>query len=246
MILTDRKEDFFQNVTFCQDGCDYTGMNYSLMVANCLCDSHSLEIKEKNNSESINKKQNPPINFNSIKDHILVNLFEFNIDVMKCYNLVFNLKILIHNYGFYSMSIMFISQLIFLCIFFIKRLKPLELFMLKFNQRKSKNIIISIPHKSTKSITQNILSSNKEFALNPSTNEKIKNINTKKIKYKSNNKKKKVGLKLKKKKNKKNIIQDDNETTFEKTKKKLNISENDNEEKECTLNLLYYTLPGNK
>ena len=118
MILTDRRNDIFQNVTFCQDGCDYAGMNYSLMVANCLCDSYSLEIKENNNTEPNNKKQYQKINFNSIKEHMVANLFEFNIDVMKCYNLVLSLKILIYNYGFYSMSIMFISQLIFLCVFF--------------------------------------------------------------------------------------------------------------------------------
>ena len=37
IILNDRRNDIYQNATFCEDGCSYLGMNYSLMVANCKC-----------------------------------------------------------------------------------------------------------------------------------------------------------------------------------------------------------------
>ena len=35
IILTDRRNDIYQNATFCQDGCTYNGINYDLMAANC-------------------------------------------------------------------------------------------------------------------------------------------------------------------------------------------------------------------
>ena len=221
MILIDRRKDIFKNATFCQNGCTYTGINYNLMVANCLCDSYSLQIIESSNSmESYKSKQNQELNFDSIKKNLLDNLFEFNIDAIKCYKLVFNRKILINNIGFYSMSLMFISQLIFLLIFFIKKLKPLKYFMLKFHLIKSMNIIIPVPCKSLKSIKQNILYHNQRSALNTNSNEKIK----RKVKIKIKIKKKKFVPKLKNK-IKSNIIPYD-EISIDKTKRKLKLNEN--------------------
>ena len=87
------------------------------MAANFLCNAHSLKLEENNNEEKNNKQQNEKINFDMIKNNILTSLLDFNYDVMKCYNLVIYQKILKYNIGFYCMSVMFILQLIFLCIF---------------------------------------------------------------------------------------------------------------------------------
>ena len=43
IIINDRRKDIYQNVSFCQDGCKYKGMDYELMIANCICDSSSLQ-----------------------------------------------------------------------------------------------------------------------------------------------------------------------------------------------------------
>ena len=43
IIIQDRRTDIYQNVSFCQKGCEYDGMNYELMTANCICDSNSLQ-----------------------------------------------------------------------------------------------------------------------------------------------------------------------------------------------------------
>ena len=214
MILNDRRNDIFQNATFCQIGCKYTGMNYNLMVANCMCNSYSLEFIDNNDNNDNKNNQNEKINFSSIKKHILCNLFNFNIDIMKCYNLTFNIKILIYNIGFYSMSIMLISQLIFLFVFFIKRLKPLKYFMILFYQGKSKNIVISLTHKLIKSSTNNILHYNKEDALDTKINKNIKKKNKKKIK------KKNIDSKIK------NNMISENENNNENSERKININEN--------------------
>ena len=64
MILIVRRTDYFQNATFCQNGCNYTGINYEIMAVNCLCDTNSLKFEEKDY-----KQQNEKINFDVIKKH---------------------------------------------------------------------------------------------------------------------------------------------------------------------------------
>ena len=63
------------------------------------------------------------INFKNLRKVFLDNLFSNNFEVMRCYNLVFNPKILVPNIGFYSLLLMFASQIIFLVLYLIKRLK---------------------------------------------------------------------------------------------------------------------------
>ena len=137
IILKDRRNDIYQNATFCQDGCTYSGVDYDVMAANCICDSSSFQGNEENitNSEKDNSES---VSFNSLADSFISNLISFNFDVIKCYNLIFNKKILLRNIGFYCLASMFFLQIICLFVFLIKRLKPLKRFMLIFN---NKNII---------------------------------------------------------------------------------------------------------
>ena len=130
IIINDRRNDIFQNATFCQNGCTYTGINYNLMAANCICDSNFLQ-EEENNTTNTNLITEIS-NFKTITKAFLENLFSFNFNVLKCYNLALSIKILIYNIGFYCMSSMFILQTIFFFIYLIKKLKPLKKFMLKF------------------------------------------------------------------------------------------------------------------
>ena len=51
---------------------------------------------------------------------------------MYCLNLVFNLKLLKKNIGFFIMIIFFFLQILFFFIYLIKKLKPLKNFMLIF------------------------------------------------------------------------------------------------------------------
>ena len=130
IILSDRRDDLYQNATFCQDGCIYNGMNYQLMIANCLCDSSVLQgSKEKENKED---NDNSKLSLSNLANTFTDNLLDFNFDVIKCYNLVFNAEILIKNIGFFSMFTMLCLQIVFFIIFLIKRLKPIRNFMYIF------------------------------------------------------------------------------------------------------------------
>ena len=138
IILTDRRNDIYQNVSFCQYGCKYKGMNYNLMAANCMCDSSFLE----EDSDNLIFESSESNNFKEIKKIFLENLFSFNFDVLKCYNLVINKEIIVRNIGFYCLFLMFILQIIFFVIYLAKKLKSIKHFMLNKKSINNKNNII--------------------------------------------------------------------------------------------------------
>ena len=128
IIIDDRRNDIYQNATFCQEGCRYSGVDYSLKVANCLCNSSFLQdVENKMTSNNYEK-----INFKTITKVFLENIFSFNIKIIPCYKLILNFKYLLHNIGFYCMSSMLVLQIISLFIYIIKKLKSIKIFMMKF------------------------------------------------------------------------------------------------------------------
>ena len=66
IILDDRRSDLYQNTTFCENGCTYTGMDYDLMVANCLCDSEILEKEGHNITNDEEMQKSESLNFKTI------------------------------------------------------------------------------------------------------------------------------------------------------------------------------------
>ena len=174
IVLTDRRTDIFQNATFCQSGCEYAGMNYELMAANCICDSGKMQ-NDFNNSKSIEEENNgkETASFNSLTKSVIANLFDFNLDVFKCYNLVFDFKSIKNNIGFYCILIMFILQLICFFVYLGKKLKSLKYFMLIFINNNTR-IIFSFPP--PKNYIKNKLEDNKNRILKNNQKGKIKEL----------------------------------------------------------------------
>ena len=177
IIIEDRRIDLYQNATFCQEGCSYTGVNYELMAANCLCDSNLLQ--NENNLIYDNKEQSEILTFKTITKSFISNLLNFNIDVIFCYNLVFNLKILSTNIGFFSMFVMLLSQIIFLCIFLVKKLKPIQYFMFIFKNTKSNAVHASPPKNKILNDNKNAFDQNKINKNIIIKDKKKKNVNQK-------------------------------------------------------------------
>ena len=174
IILKDRRADIYKNATFCKKGCLYTGMNYELMTANCICDSSLLQSSSNNNETNKENEINEEDNntFKALTKSFISNLFDFNFDVFKCYNLVFNIKIIYNNIGFYCMSAMLVLQIICLFIVLIRGLYPLKIFMLIFNSYNPK---ISFPPKNNNNNSNiNALNNNKENKIIEIDNKKIK------------------------------------------------------------------------
>ena len=81
------EENIYENVTFCQDGCTYIGMDYNLMVANCKCDSSIFQEEEKNKTEN-DKSEYGIGSFKDLSKFIISNLLDFNYEVIRCYNFI--------------------------------------------------------------------------------------------------------------------------------------------------------------
>ena len=94
VILGDRRNDFYQNVSFCGDDCLYTGMDYNLMIAKCSCSPGNLQEGEDDLDIDDNIEDKKGITLNDLANSFTSEIFSFNFDVIKCYNLVFDLDIL--------------------------------------------------------------------------------------------------------------------------------------------------------
>ena len=226
IILIDRRKDIFQNISFCQDGCVYSGMNYDLMTANCLCNSSYLYTgEEKKIISDLDNNQKETVNFKTITKSFISNLFDFNFEVLACYNLSFNLKILINNIGFYCLGLMLLLQVLFCILFMIKKLKPIKYFMLIFKEEKLNKI------KKT-SIDNNESSKNK---LNDIKEKKVikQNKNQNSIK-KYNQKKSKEILNNKNEKNNLNFMENDKSNNSDNNGKKI-FSDNENNLRDYSL-----------
>ena len=238
ITLKDRRNDIFQNVSFCQDGCIYNGFNYELKSANCLCDIIFLQDDEEEKN-SHDYKLSKSLNFKSIKESFISNLLSFNFDIVKCYNLLLDVNLLKSNIGFFCLAIMLFIQIIFIFIFLGKRLKPIEDFMLKFgrkNKKNKKNKKVSIININSNISINNKRNNNKEYTKEsikstpPPKNKKLLNINgdTKKIKLKN------ISIPIKNKLNNKEEIFLSNDSSKEnlsqrKIKIKKSSIENSNE-----------------
>lgn len=137
IAISDRKKLVNQNIIFCRLGCFYGGINYTIMAVICTC--NTTYAQEDENNPLINDVDYDVINFQNLKDSLVSNLFSFNFGVLKCYNLVFNLKILFHNFGFYSIVLMLILQIILFIIYLVKKLNQIKNFMISLNGKYDKN-----------------------------------------------------------------------------------------------------------
>ena len=143
ITLKDRRNDIFQNASFCQDGCIYEGINYTLKSVNCKCNVEFLQDdQEKKNLNDY--KPSEVLNFKPIKESFISNLLSFNFDIIKCYNLLLDVNLLKFNIGFVCLAIMLFLQIILFFIFLGKKLKPIEDFMLKFRRKNKKNKKVNI------------------------------------------------------------------------------------------------------
>ena len=123
-------------------------MNYDLMIANCICDSTSLQGETNFTNNEYNNTETSQ--FKTLVKSFMANLLDFNIDIIYCYNLVFNIPILKKNIGFYFMILMNALQICSLIIFLFTRLKSIKKYLIKFksvhNPIKKKCIVKKLEH----------------------------------------------------------------------------------------------------
>ena len=149
IIIKDRRNDIYQNATFCQDECLYKSIDFGKVTVNCLCNTNSIQVIYNNftdENKTIKEEQNELLNFKTLRKTFTSNLYVFNFDIMHCYNLILDLNKLIRNSGFYFSLITFLTQIILFFIFLYKKLGPIKTFMLnrKSNNKSEINIISNL------------------------------------------------------------------------------------------------------
>ena len=113
--INDRKKDYYANISFCQEGCKYDGFDKIKNIVKCLCNNKIKNEKSNKFNENIN------------------NLFSnSNLKVLKCFNLLKNLKNILNNYGSYVFLFCEINE-IFLLVFMIKKGNILIMKILNIN-----------------------------------------------------------------------------------------------------------------
>ena len=126
--LKDRKNEFVDNnMTLCEENCDLTGYNHEKAKAKCSCD-----IK-------VSMPENYDIKFDKkdyLKSFIDVKNFA-NLNILKCYKIVFQIKSLIKNYGFFILSFILLLYFITLFIFIFKSYKRLKKDVIKIINYKN-------------------------------------------------------------------------------------------------------------
>ena len=212
MILEDRIKYIFQNYSLCEEGCTYNNIDITTRSISCDCKIQG------NNISTVTAS----LVFNSGKDS---SVFDSNIGVSKCYNLVFSFHNKMQNVGFIVFSVLVLSYIIFIIIHLKKGIKPVTDYLHR------EMIIHGYLNEDAPNFFENINSKMKK--IDNSTVLGIKNIKEKKEEDKNidSDKNKKI-LKKKKKKGKKkkkltrSINLKESNTIIEEQEKQIEMEKN--------------------
>ena len=102
ILLYDRRMDIYKttlNISLCQEGCDFESYNIETKKAKCDCYSQK-------NDLSIEDLSDIKFDKNQMIDDFYQTIQNSNFRVLRCYKLVFNIKIFIKNIGSIGMSVL--------------------------------------------------------------------------------------------------------------------------------------------
>ena len=106
VILQDRKINYYENFSLCEENCNYLGFDEKNYKINCSC-------KIKKNTSDINKK----FVDNKISNNFYENTKQNSFKILKCSNL-FNSDLFSYNFGFYLSSFVLIGESISIICFY--------------------------------------------------------------------------------------------------------------------------------
>jgi hypothetical protein len=96
-----------------------------------------------NNSQNINNDnddEDEKVTLNNLVSSFTSEIFASNIDIIKCYNLVFEPNLLKNNKGFFTFVAIISVQIGILIFFFVKKITPIKVFMENLNNSKPTKI----------------------------------------------------------------------------------------------------------
>ena len=121
VILAHRRYYIFQNISLCEKGCNYQGINFHTSILSCSCPTQLPSLSEVDN---LTETQGAGDWKRRLK--------EGNIECIKCYNLVFSTKYAPKNAGFFIILLLCLFQILALIPFIMKRFKQIYAFLNQF------------------------------------------------------------------------------------------------------------------
>ena len=135
ITLSDRRKYIYQNVSFCEIGCEYKGIDYDTSTVNCKCDSVALSKIYNNvikdNLDVVNNfiKDFKNIEMNKVKNNFVKGLSDTNLNVITCYKLFFSWKYDKNNIGFWIFNFFILTSFILFILFLENGLNPINNFL---------------------------------------------------------------------------------------------------------------------
>jgi len=172
IIILDRIKDIYpSNISFCSNDCSYERINFEYKRFDCICDIYSST--ENNNNKKSNNIFNTNINSKELI-YSFSDLNNINLDIMKCYKLLFKKEGISKNIGSYILLSILLIYIIGTFLFYFKGYNSLY------------NIIQSILSENSNK-TKNININNKEFPKKKENNLQILNFQKSKNNINSKN-----------------------------------------------------------
>ena len=176
VVIKDRIQSYYPNVTLCDSGCKNTGINLTSLSAICECSFKDLL---DNNFLNDNKIMDNII-INELVDQVSLALKILNLEVMKCYKTIFNPKYMSKCTGFYIVLIILLFELICVITYFLFGKKKFIGFIFKVSEIYKDLNLFKIKKRIDLDLTQNNINfppKKKGINLKESNAFNIKNIN---------------------------------------------------------------------
>ncbi len=192
VIISDRRYDYFQNISFCEENCKFVEINYTSLKVICNCEGENLESLNEEVNDLSDSNDIKSFSLSSISNNFISQISSTNLWVVKCYNLVFS-KYIKTNIGFWIILFFLIIELILFFIILKVGLAPIKNYLYVNYNRFKKFIKIKNKFKEKNSDNNNNKKNNKRLkktstlSLNSSINIKHNNPPKKNIIIENNN-----------------------------------------------------------
>ena len=125
VIIKDRRDDYYQNISFCEKNCYFQELNFSQETIECSCNSSSNDFNN--------------LNFDNIKSAFISEIYPSNIFVVKCYKLFFSIKYIKKNLGWWILLSIIIIEIIIFLIFIYYGFKQITIILLIYQPKNDFN-----------------------------------------------------------------------------------------------------------
>ena len=158
--LAERREKYYQNVSFCDGNCVFSGFDYENYKVNCICDASLLLTTEQYESKEFKDRRNRIKNItfstlsNKFAENISYSYVTLNVKTMNCRHLIFDINIAIKNFANWFALLLFIAKVVFLVHFLRRKLLPINEEYHKRKEKIEKEFLAQIPDADIMPITE--------------------------------------------------------------------------------------------